>query len=39
MATLGIAFLVVIGLFLLVALFFLARSIPDIKRYRRVRRM
>ncbi len=39
MATLGILFLVVLGLVLLVALYVLVRSIPDINRYRRVRKM
>ncbi len=39
MAALGVAFLVVLALVVLFALFVLVRSIPDIARYRRVRRM
>lgn len=39
MDVLGIIFLVLIGLTVLLALYVLARSLPDIRRYRRMRSM
>jgi hypothetical protein len=39
MAALGVAFLVMISVVLLFSLFVLVRSIPDINRYLRVRKM
>ena len=39
MEALGIAFLVVIAVVVLIALIVLALSLPDISRYRRLRRM
>lgn len=39
MEALGVAFLVLIGLGFLLALYVLVVSIPDINRYRRVRKM
>ncbi len=39
MAAFGIAFLVVIALVLLATLYVVVRSIPDINRYLRVRKM
>lgn len=39
MAGLGLILLLAIGLVLLVALYVVVRSIPDINRYRRIRKM
>lgn len=39
MAALGVAFLVVIAITVLLSLYLLVRSIPDINRYLRVRKM
>ena len=39
MEILGIIFLVIIGLAILLGLYVVGRSVPDIRRYRRVRKM
>lgn len=39
MAALGVVLLLVLGIVLLVALYVMVRSIPDINRYRRIRKM
>jgi len=39
MAALGVVLLLVLGIVLLVALYVIVRSIPDINRYRRIRKM
>jgi hypothetical protein len=39
MAVVGIIALVLVGIAILIALFVAVRSVPDIRRYRRVRRL